>query len=109
MFLVSQTRYGISAKQLERELGVTYKTAMRMLNKIRNQLVDETTYGDKPRAGEGPSGRQEWSLSRCLFVKALNRYEALWAAASLNRSTWKDGCPIFNREIVPDFAINGPS
>jgi transposase-like protein len=42
MFLMSQTRCGISGKQLERELGVTYKTAWRMLNLIRNQLMDET-------------------------------------------------------------------
>jgi transposase len=64
MFLMSQTRCGLSAKQLEREIGVTYKTAWRMLNKIRNQLmdeqdgeplsgdveVDETYHGGKPRA-----------------------------------------------------------
>lgn len=73
MFLVSQTRCGISAKQLEREIGVTYKTAWRMLNKIRNQLmdeadtppldgdveVDETYYGGKPRAYESrTAGKQ---------------------------------------------------
>lgn len=66
MFLISQTRCGVSAKQLERELGVTYKTAWRMLNKIRNQLMDEqdgeplsgdveadeTAIGGKPRAGD---------------------------------------------------------
>jgi transposase-like protein len=50
MFLMSQTRCGISAKQLERELGVTYKTAWRMLNKIRNQLMDETDA--EPLSGE---------------------------------------------------------
>ncbi len=63
MFLMASTRCGISAKQLERELGVTYKTAWRMFNKIRNELmsdaddeqlsgdveIDETSWGGKPR------------------------------------------------------------
>jgi transposase-like protein len=62
VFLMSSTRCGISAKQLERDLGVTYKTAWRMFNKIRNQLMeqddepldgkvemDETYVGGKPR------------------------------------------------------------
>jgi transposase-like protein len=73
MFLMSQTRCGISAKQLERELGVTYKTAWRMLNKIRNQLMDETdaeplsgeveadetAVGGKPRQGDIERMRRE--------------------------------------------------
>ena len=63
MYLMASTRCGISAKQLERELGVTYKTAWRMMNKIRNELmadddpeqlggdveVDETSWGGRPR------------------------------------------------------------
>jgi hypothetical protein len=36
MYLMASTRCGISAKQLERVLGVTYKTAWRMFNKIRS-------------------------------------------------------------------------
>ena len=67
IFLMSQTRCGISAKQLERELGVTYKTAWRMFHLIRNELMnqdddndplvgevemDETSVGGKPRSGE---------------------------------------------------------
>jgi transposase len=40
IFLMASTRCGISAKQLERELGVTYKCAWRIFNKIRS-LLDE--------------------------------------------------------------------
>jgi hypothetical protein len=65
IYLMSSTRCGISAKQLEREIGVTYKTAHRMFKQIRTLLsedadgplsgdveVDETSYGGKTRAYE---------------------------------------------------------
>jgi transposase len=42
MYLMTSTRCGISAKQLERELGVTYKTAWRIFHLIRNELMVET-------------------------------------------------------------------
>src|SRR3990172_4393172 len=42
MYLMASTRCGISAKQLERELGVTYKTAWRMAYLIRNVLMEQT-------------------------------------------------------------------
>ncbi len=66
MFLMASTRCGISAKQLERELGVTYKTAWRMFKQIRSLMdeksnpfngsieVDETYIGGKR---SGPRGR----------------------------------------------------
>jgi transposase len=38
MYLMASTRCGISAKQLERELGVSYPTAHRMFKKIRSLL-----------------------------------------------------------------------
>src|SRR5829696_1943796 len=49
MHLMTSTRCGISAKQLERELGVTYKTAWRMANLIRNGLMVQD---DGPLGGE---------------------------------------------------------
>jgi transposase-like protein len=48
IFLMSSTRCGISAKQLEREIGVTYKTAWRMFNVIRDMLGQDT---DPPLSG----------------------------------------------------------
>jgi transposase-like protein len=49
MYLMTSTRCGLSAKQLERQIGVTYKTAWRMLNLIRNELMHDE--GDSPLAG----------------------------------------------------------
>lgn len=40
IYLMASTRAGISAKQLERELGVTYKTAWRMFHQIRKMMAD---------------------------------------------------------------------
>jgi transposase len=67
MYMMTSTRCGVSAKMLERELGVTYKTAWRMFNKIRVQLmaddgetlkgdveVDEASVDGKPRKRQGP-------------------------------------------------------
>jgi len=45
MYLMASTRCGISAKQLERELGVTYKTAWRMFRQIRSLFAEEITLG----------------------------------------------------------------
>jgi len=41
MYLMTSTRCGISAKQIERELGVTYKTAWRMAHLIRHKLMTQ--------------------------------------------------------------------
>ena len=62
VYLMTSTRCGVSAKHLERELGVTYKTAWRMANKIRSMLqqddnlmlegtveVDESFFGGKDK------------------------------------------------------------
>lgn len=49
IFLMTATRAGISAKQLERTLGVTYKTAWRMFHQIRKMMGDDP---DKNLFGE---------------------------------------------------------
>jgi transposase-like protein len=48
IYLVSSSRCGIAAKQLERELGVNYKTALRMLHLIRQELMSQD---DEPPVG----------------------------------------------------------
>jgi len=68
IYLMSSTRCGISAKQIERETGVTYKTAWRMFHQIRSLLqedneptsgefeVDETYIGGKNKPGKRGRG-----------------------------------------------------
>jgi len=86
-YLMTSTRCGISAKQLERELGVTYKTAWRMFNLIRNKLmaddsgplsgeveVDETSVEGKPRQHMNRSDAALYrERSRATVVAAVER------------------------------------
>ena len=66
MYLMASTRCGISAKQIQRETGVTYKTAWRMFKQIRSLLsetdmqlegeaveIDEAYFGGKRKGGGG--------------------------------------------------------
>jgi transposase len=66
MYLMASTRCGISAKQIQRETGVTYKTAWRMFEQIRSLLsetdmqlegsaveIDEMYYGGTRKGGAG--------------------------------------------------------
>jgi transposase len=71
IFLMASTKTGISAAQLQRELGVTYKTAWRMFTQIRKLMsedinpltgqveVDETYIGGKRpgKRGRGAEGK----------------------------------------------------
>jgi len=72
IYLMASTRCGISAKQIQRETGVTYKTAWRMFKQIRTMLdddkdplggkrgkpveIDETYVGGKRRNRHGVRG-----------------------------------------------------
>jgi len=84
MHLMTSTRCGISAKQLERELGVTYKTAWRMFTLIRNKLMTED---DAPLSGHveadeaSVDGRPRKTLDRSSAAKFRERSRATVFAA----------------------------
>lgn len=51
MFMFCTTRNGVAAKEVERQIGVTYKTAWRMCHEIRIYMAQVD--GDSPLGGEG--------------------------------------------------------
>lgn len=51
MFLFTTSRNGVAAKEVERQIGVTYKTAWRMCHEIRKYMA--IVDGDAPLGGEG--------------------------------------------------------
>src|SRR5258708_5191948 len=100
MYLMGSTRCGISAKQIQRETGVTYKTAWRMFRQIRSLLseddiqlegstveMDETYMGGrrKGKRGRPPAGDLK---KKCVVgvVERKGRVVAL-AANDATRST----------------------
>jgi transposase len=66
IYLMASTRCGISAKQLERELGVTYKTAWRMFHKIRSLLEQDDHPFDGPVEMDEAyiGGKAKWRNSK---------------------------------------------
>lgn len=93
MYLMTSTRCGISAKQLERELGVTYKTAWRMAFLIRNELM---TQGAGPFTSGNPvvNGRNVHWWKRAGHWSWPSFYASLQETASVRHgSTWRQsGC-----------------
>jgi len=118
-YLMASTRWGISAKQLERELGVTYKTAWRMANRIRSLLgqdrdeplsgtveVDETFIGGKPRLGQVRSkyeGRM-WAEQKAKVLGTAQRGGRVHAKVIPSR-TAETIMPIVKARVLPASTI----
>ncbi len=106
IYLLAQTRGGISAKQIERETGVTYKTAWRMCNQIRKMLdenidpftgeteIDESYFGGKRKGkrGRGAAGKTA-------VVGIANRQEGKIEAIAVPNTQRKTIFPIIESEV----------
>ena len=121
MFLMASTRTGISAKQLEREIGVTYKTAWRMFKEIRKLMaqddvmlfgeieVDETYIGGRRpgKRGRGAEGktivagmveRGGQAVAKVVpNVRASTLLPMIQSHVSPNATIYTDELPSYNR------------
>ena len=126
MHLMTSTRCGISAKQLEREIGVNYKTAHRMMRLIRTELMaqdgeplsghveaDETWVGGKPRAADMRRVReaarpkqasQAWAARKTAVFGAVQRQGQVRASVIPDSSSATLGREL-HRYVLPAATI----
>ncbi len=120
IFLMASTKTGISAKQLQRELGVTYKTAWRIFRQVRKLMdenvnplagqveVDETYIGGKHAGtrGRGASGktvvaglieRQGNAIAKVVpDVKTRTLLPMIWKNVAQNSTVFTDELLSYN-------------
>lgn len=111
IYLMSSTRCGISAKQIERETGVTYKTAWRMFKQIRTMLeedntnmpgpveADETYIGGKRH---GKRGRGAEGKTPVAGIVQRNGKTMAKVISSVNSKTL---LPIIKERVLPNAII----
>jgi len=116
MYLMGSTRCGISAKQIQRETGVTYKTAWRIFKQTRSLLaetdlqlqgthgveMDEAYFGGKRKGQRGrpPSG----DLKKKCVVGVVERKGRVVAVAA-NDATRDTLHGIAKERILPDSTV----
>lgn len=112
IYLFSVAKNGISAKELERHLGVTYKTAWRMSKQIRLLMaqdssmlngiveVDETFYGKDIKGGRWPNGKKAvvGIVERKGSAKAIVAPADATTALSLIKDSIEPGSKIYTDE-----------
>jgi transposase-like protein len=116
MYLMASTRCGISAKQLQRETGVTYKTAWRIFKQIRTLMsedislegsaveMDETYVGGKPRVGAKRGRPAARDGKKTCVVGAIERGGKVVAIASTDASK-KTLHGVAKEYILPDSTV----
>jgi transposase-like protein len=116
MYLMANTRCGISAKQIQRETGVTYKTAWRMFRQIRTLFsediilggangveMDETYVGGRRRGGH--RGRPPAGDRKQTCVVGIVERKGRVIAVAANDATRKTLHGIAAERILPETTV----
>lgn len=116
MYLMGSTRCGISAKQIQRETGVTYKTAWRMFKQIRSLLsegddmqlegptveIDETYVGGRRKGSRGRPMRGDKGM---IPVVAIVQRKGKVVAKAVKDVSQDSIYPMIRKHVVPESVI----
>jgi transposase-like protein len=115
MYLMGSTRCGISAKQIQRETGVTYKTAWRIFRQVRSLLsdddlqlegptveVDEMYYGGKRKGVHGRPMRGDKVKTP---VVAIVQRKGMVIAKAVKDTTGSSILPLVRKHVKPGAVI----
>ncbi len=115
MYLMGSTRCGISAKQIQRETGVTYKTAWRIFKQVRTLLsdddlqlegptveIDETYMGGRRKGRAGRPMRGD--LVKTPVVAIVQR-KGKAIAKALPDATGSSILPVVREHVVPNSVV----
>ena len=109
MYLMSATRCGISAKQIQRETGVTYKTAWRMFKQIRTLMSEDVSLeGEAVEMDEtyvgGVRRRNSRGRKKVCVVGAVQR-EGSVVAVVANDATKKTLQGVAKEYVLPETTV----
>jgi len=115
MYLMGSTRCGISAKQIQRETGVTYKCAWRIFNRVRSLLsdgelqlegptveIDETYYGGRRKGKAGRPMRGDTAMTPVVAIVQRKGKVLARAVKDVSAETIH---PMIKRHVVPQSVI----
>ena len=115
MYLMGSTRCGISAKQIQRETGVTYKCAWRIFKQIRSLLsdedlqlegptveIDETYMGGRRKGQVGRPMRGDTTLTPIVAIVQRKGKVLAKAVKDVSAETIH---PMIQRHVVPQSVI----
>lgn len=110
MYLMTATRNGVSAKEVERQLGVTYKCAWRICNKIRQVMNEKPVLKTEVELDETyVGGKRSGTRGRGAYGKSIV-FGAVERGGNLNGYVVKNAkantlMPIINNTVMPGTLI----
>jgi transposase-like protein len=116
MYLMTSTRHGVAAKEVERQLGCTYKTAWRICHELRKLMaaadshtplsghveIDETIVGGY----QSRRDRREEGTNKSIVMGIVERADGRLRAGVIPNVTKQSVEPIITANVVPNTIIS---